>query len=433
MSTPAPSRPHLSVVPAPSLAPAPGPVLVPVPDRADLLWPEGAPPLLDLVVPVYNEQDDLERCVRRLHAHLSAVLPGAFRITVADNASIDDTLHVAFVLADELPAVSVQHLAAKGRGRALAAAWAASDAAVLAYTDVDLSTDLTALEPLIAPLLAGEADIATGTRLASSSDVTRGVKREVISRCYNLLLRSSLGVRFSDAQCGFKAVRREAAEQLLPLVVDTGWFFDTELLVLAERAGLRVHEVPVRWVDDPDSRVRIVATAWEDVKGISRLTRALTSGALPLEEVRAHLGGERAEPRVLGVPRGMLGQVTAFAVVGVLSTLAYVLLFAALHAPLGAQGANLAALLVTAVANTAANRAVTFGVRGRTGALSAQVAGLIALGMALALTSTSLLVLHAAVAAPSRGLELGVLVIANVAATLVRFVVLRRWFARAAR
>ena len=322
------------------------------------------------------------------------------------------------------------HLDAKGRGRALARAWAASDAAVLADTDVDLSTDLAALEPLVAPLLAGEADVAVGTRLASASEVTRGAKREVISRCYNLLLRAGLDVRFSDAQCGFKAVCREVAEQLLPLVADTGWFFDTELLVLAERAGLRVHEVPVRWVDDPDSRVAIVATAWADVKGVARLSKALTSGALPLEDVRAHLGGERAEPRVPVVPRGLLGQGVRFAVVGVLSTLAYALLFTALHDPLGAQGANVAALVVTAVANTAANRALTFGVRGRAGALSAQVVGLLALALALALTSGSLAALHAVAPTPSRGLEPGVLV---VAATLARFVVLRRWFARAAR
>ena len=151
------------------------------------------------------------------------------------------------------------HLAEKGRGRALKQVWSASDAPVLAYMDVDLSTDLHALLPLVAPLLSGHSDLAIGTRLARGSRVVRGPKREFISRCYNLLLRGTLRRGFSDAQCGFKAIRTDVAAQLLPLVEDTGWFFDTELLVLAERAGLRIHEVPVDWVDDPDSRVDIVA------------------------------------------------------------------------------------------------------------------------------------------------------------------------------
>ena len=123
--------------------------------------------------------------------------------------------------------------------------------------DVDLSTDLAALLPLVAPLLSGHSDLAIGSRLARGARVVRGAKREFISRCYNLILRASLAARFTDAQCGFKAIRADVAARLLPLVQDTGWFFDTELLVLAQRAGLRIHEVPVDWVDDPDSRVDI--------------------------------------------------------------------------------------------------------------------------------------------------------------------------------
>ena len=182
------------------------------------------------------------------------------------------------------------HLAQKGRGRALAAVWSASDAPVLAYMDVDLSTDLGGLLPLVAPLISGHSDVAIGSRLARGARVVRGPKREFISRCYNLILRTVLGVRFSDAQCGFKAVRRDAAQQLLPLVEDTGWFFDTELLVLAERAGLRIHEVPVDWVDDPDSRVDIVATAVADLKGVARVLGGLASGRIPVAQVRARFG-----------------------------------------------------------------------------------------------------------------------------------------------
>jgi glycosyltransferase involved in cell wall biosynthesis len=228
-------------------------------------------PTVEIVIPVYNEEGDLEQSVRRLHRYLEDEFPFSFQITIADNASRDQTWGIASLLERELPQVSAVHLDEKGRGRALRAAWAASDADVVAYMDVDLSTDLDALLPLVAPLLSGHSDVAIGTRLARSSRVERGLKRELISRTYNRILHAVLRVGFSDAQCGFKAISREAATTLLPLIADQAWFFDTELLVLAERAGLRIHEVPVDWVDDPDSRVDIVSTAAADLRGVWRL------------------------------------------------------------------------------------------------------------------------------------------------------------------
>jgi glycosyltransferase involved in cell wall biosynthesis len=228
-------------------------------------------PLIDIVIPVYNEERDLGPSVRRLHDYLRSDFPFPAVITIADNASRDGTLAVAQGLANELTRVRVVHLDKKGRGRALRAAWLQSDAKVVAYMDVDLSTDLKALHPLVAPLLSGHSDIAIGSRLARGARVTRGPKREIISRCYMLVLRLSLGAHFTDAQCGFKAVRTSVAKQLLPLVKDEAWFFDTELLILAQRAGLRVHEVPVDWTDDPDSRVAIMRTAIEDLRGVVRL------------------------------------------------------------------------------------------------------------------------------------------------------------------
>ncbi|MET8552962.1 dolichyl-phosphate beta-glucosyltransferase [Micromonospora zamorensis] len=389
--------------------------------------------VLDVVIPVYNEETDLGPCVRRLHAHLSEHFPYPFRITIADNASVDDTLTVAHGLAGELPGVEVLHLDAKGRGRALSAAWSASSAPVLAYMDVDLSTDLAALLPLVAPLISGHSDLAIGTRLARTSRVVRGAKREVISRAYNLLLRGALAARFSDAQCGFKAIRADVAVELLPLVRDTGWFFDTELLVLAQRAGLRIHEVPVDWVDDPDSRVDIVATALADLRGMGRLGRALLTGALPLTDLRAQLGraplaapSEQPGQSPPGqVPVGLPRQLVRFAAVGVASTLAYLVLFVATRGALGAQPANLLALLLTAVANTAANRRLTFGISGRRHAGRHHLQGLLAFGLGLALTSGSLAVLNALHAAPARPVELAVLVAANLAATVLRFVLLR--------
>jgi putative flippase GtrA len=387
--------------------------------NAAFIAAERGVPVLDVVVPVYNEQAALADSVRRLHRHLSAEFPFPFRITIADNASIDATPEIAAGLADELAEVQVRRLDLKGRGRALHDVWSTSDAPVLAYMDVDLSTDLAALAPLVAPLISGHSDLAIGTRLGRGSRVVRGAKREVISRCYNLILRSTLAARFSDAQCGFKAIRSDVAARLLPQVQDTGWFFDTELLVLAERSGMRIHEVPVDWVDDPDSRVDIVATAVADLKGIARLLKGFSTGRIPAATIGAQLGPE-ADP-----PRSLLRQGVRFAAVGVLSTLAYLVLFLALR-PLGAQGANLVALLVTAVANTAANRHFTFGVRGRAGAARHQFEGLVVFAVGLALTSGSLAALHY-FGEPARVVELLVLVGANLLATVVRFVLLRGW------
>jgi putative flippase GtrA len=378
-------------------------------------------PVLDVVVPVYNEQVALGDSVRRLHRHLREQFPFTFRITIADNASIDATPAVAAGLAEEFDEVRVCRLEQKGRGRALHTVWSTSDAPVLAYMDVDLSTDLAALLPLVAPLISGHSDVAIGTRLSRGSRVVRGAKREVISRCYNLILRSTLSARFSDAQCGFKAIRSDVAQGLLPHVSDTGWFFDTELLVLAERSGLRIHEVPVDWIDDPDSRVDIVATAVADLKGVARLLKGFASGDIPVAAIAAQFGSDTAAP-----PRSMLRQAVHFAAIGIASTAAYLLLFLVLSGTLGAQGANLVALLITAIANTAANRRYTFGVRGKAGAAKHHFEGLVVFGIGLGLTSGALALLHTIVD-PHRAVEVAVLVGANLLATVVRFVLLRGW------
>ncbi|WP_234904246.1 glycosyltransferase [Mycolicibacterium frederiksbergense] len=379
-------------------------------------------PVVDIVVPVFNEQATLENSVRRLHRHLRDNFTFAVRVTIADNASTDDTPRIAAALAGELEGVRMVRLEEKGRGRALHKVWTESDAPVLAYMDVDLSTDLAALAPLVAPLLSGHSDLAIGTRLNRSSRVVRGAKREFISRCYNLILKSTLSAGFSDAQCGFKAIRADVARELLPYVADTGWFFDTELLVLAERSGLRIHEVPVDWVDDPDSRVDIVATAKADLRGIGRLLRGFTDGSIPVNTIAAQLGSRRA-----AAPGSLLRQVVRFGTVGVLSTAAYLLLFLMLHGLLGAQLANLLALLLTAIGNTAANRRFTFSVRGAGTIARHHVEGLIVFAIALAITSGSLAGLHAVTDQPDQLLETSVLVIANLVATVARFVLLRGW------
>jgi putative flippase GtrA len=355
-------------------------------------------PQVEIVVPVRNEERDLTPSVRRLHAHLRDRFPFTARITIADNGSTDATWAVALALASELDLVRAVRLDQPGRGRALRSVWSASDAEVLAYMDVDLSTDLNALLPLVAPLMSGHSDVAIGTRLAPGARVSRGPRREVISRCYNLLLHASLRVGFSDAQCGFKAIRADRARPLLARTQDPGWFFDTELLVLAERAGRRIHEIPVDWTDDADSRVNVVATAVADLRGIARL------------------GGGRQLARFLGV--------------GAASTVAYVLLYLVLRAAMPAQAANALSLLVTAVANTAVNRRFTFGVRGRRHAVRHQARGLLAFGAGLLLSSGALAALHALSPRPGRGAEVAVLVAANLLATALRFVLYRSWVFR---
>lgn len=236
------------------------------------------------MVPVFNEEAQLESSIRLLRKYLDESFPFSALVTIVDNGSTDGTLEIACRLAGRLHGVEVLFLPEKGRGRALRAAWTATASPVVAYTDVDLSTSLDALLPLVAPLLSGHSDLAIGSRLAPGAHVVRGAKRELISRSYNLLLHVALQNGFSDAQCGFKAIRTDVARRLLPFVEDESWFFDTELLVLAERSGLRIHEVPVDWVDDPDSRVKIVATAAADLKGVARLALHRRRRAAPVPD-----------------------------------------------------------------------------------------------------------------------------------------------------
>ncbi|MDQ0843803.1 GtrA family protein [Streptomyces sp. V1I6] len=273
-----------------------------LPAREHLLAGAAALPVLDVVIPVFNEETDLERCVVRLHEHLTRTFPYGFRITVADNASTDRTPEIA------------------------------------------------------ARLEAGIAEV-----------------------------------------------------------------------VLAERAGLRIHEVPVDWVDDPDSSVHIVSTAAEDLKGVWRVGRALAVGALPLERLARPFGDDPRDREISGVPRGLARQLVGFCVVGVFSTLLFLLLYSLFRTGAGPQTANAAALLLSAVANTAANRRLTFGVRGRDHAVRHQAQGLVVFGIGLALTSGSLAALDAAAGGPSHGTELAVLVAANLAATVLRFLLFRAW------
>jgi glycosyltransferase involved in cell wall biosynthesis len=233
---------------------------------------------VNVTIPVYNEEKILPTSIATLHKFLQDHCRFEWEIVIANNASIDRTQEVAESLSRTFTGVRVVHLEQKGRGRALKRVWSESSADILSYMDVDLSSNLYAFPPLIEALISGGFDIGIGSRLLKASTTRRSLKREIISRCYNLLVKAFFRTKFSDAQCGFKAITRRAAQHLLPLVEDTGWFFDTELLVIGEKLGYRIFDLPVSWIEDLDSRVQIVQTALDDIRGLIRVRKNFRRG-----------------------------------------------------------------------------------------------------------------------------------------------------------
>jgi putative flippase GtrA len=373
-------------------------------------------PVVEIVIPVYNEESDLQTSVRRLRTYLDTSFPFSALVTIADNASTDMTWEIASDLARTVPGVAAIHLDQKGRGRALRTAWLASGADVVAYMDVDLSTDLDALLPLVAPLLSGHSHLAIGSRLARGAYVVRSPKREVISRSYNLILRTVLGNRFSDAQCGFKAIRRDTAGLLLPFVDDQEWFFDTELLIEAERRGLRIHEVPVDWVDDPDSTVHIARTARDDLLGVWRMVH---------RRPKADEGGH-PELRRHPVKVQHAGELSRYASVGIVSTVLYLALYLLLLKSTGTYGANALAFALCTVGNTFAHARYTFGSRTPGGLRHAAAVGLGGLIIGVGFTSLALVVAQA-LGQESATAKVAAIIVGTAVAGLVRFVLFQAW------
>ncbi|TDD86509.1 glycosyltransferase [Actinomadura darangshiensis] len=385
---------------------------------------------LNIVIPVLNEERSLPGCVRTLHSFLDGSFPLSWRITILDNDSTDGTWRVAHDLAEQFPEVRPVRLPVRGKGAALKAAWCDSTAEIVAYMDADLSTGLDALLPLVAPLISGQSEIAIGSRLNPHSRIRRGLKRELVSRAYNGLLRYGFGVSFSDAQCGFKAARTEAVRPLLERVRSQGWFFDTEFLLLAEYNGLRVHEVPVDWVEDVDSRVRIARASWENLTGLARLAGTMATGRADLRlprprELRtAHPDAILARPRSARLPK-----VAAFGVIGAISTLLYVPLYVALRSVWPALAANFGALVLAGLFNTEANRRWTFNrAGGPLVVLHLKAATLFAASFAV--TTAEVVVLHLTAPHAGKVVEVVLLGLGQLCITVLRYIGFDRWVFR---
>jgi glycosyltransferase involved in cell wall biosynthesis len=241
--------------------------------------------VVDIALPVLNEERSLENSVRTLQGTLRSECGYDWYLTIVDNGSTDESWAIARHIVRTYPNTRALRLDRRGRGGALKAAWTSSTADIMAYMDIDLSTGLEAMGSLIDPIAAGTTDISVGSRLTYGSQVTRSLRRDVISHIYNVITRAMLRYPVRDAQCGFKAVNRQVANSIVPIVEDNSWFFDTELLVLAFREGLRINEIAVQWVEDEDSRVRIVKTAMDDLRGILRLWRGSDRAASRSREI----------------------------------------------------------------------------------------------------------------------------------------------------
>jgi putative flippase GtrA len=386
---------------------------------------------VDVVIPVLNEERALPGCIAVLHDYLTEWLPCDWVITIVDNASTDDTQMVAKRLEREWSRVRVMSLDERGKGRAVRAAWMNSDADVVAYMDVDLSTGLDAFIPLVMSLAAGHSDVAIGSRLAPGARAVRGLKRELVSRVYNGLLKLIHHVQFRDAQCGFKAARAEVIRPLLCRIEDDTWFFDTEMLLLAEHNGLRVLEVPVDWIEDTDTRVHVGSVAATNVRGVFRIAMAKFSGATDIAELPTRPAPRPTHPNAVVSQQdgSRLRSLAMFAAVGFAATLITLALYTVFRTWWPPLAANLVAVTMSTLFNTEANRRLTFRTRPRSLAIAHAQAFLVS-GLYLGFTSGALLVLAAIVTTPPRWTELLVLLAASVLGTLGRFVLLSAWVFR---
>jgi glycosyltransferase involved in cell wall biosynthesis len=228
---------------------------------------------VEITVPVYNEEKELAKSITTLYDFcLKNLKDYDWRITIADNASVDNTSGVASTLTKKYPEVKYFKLEQKGRGRAIKKVWKESGCDYCVYMDLDLSTDLIHLPNILKKLQEGY-DIAVGSRLARGAKVEgRTWLRELTSRTLNFIfIQLFFHTNFTDAQCGFKGVTKNVVKNLLPKIEDNGWFFDGEMLIVGEKSGYKIYDEPVHWVDNPGSTVRLISTIWGDILSMKRL------------------------------------------------------------------------------------------------------------------------------------------------------------------
>lgn len=228
--------------------------------------------IVEVALPVYNEEKELEVNTLKLHSFLQKTYgKRCFKITIADNASTDNTLKIAKKLSAKYKEIDFLHLLEKGRGRAIKKVWSKSFASVLSYMDIDLSTNLSGFPSLVEAIVKKNYDLAVGSRLLKTSKIyNRPLLREILSRGLNIIIKTLFLTRFSDAQCGFKALSGKR-KSILDNIKDNEWFFDSELLIVSEKSGLRIFEQPVVWIDNPGSTVRVLGTVTGDFLGLLRL------------------------------------------------------------------------------------------------------------------------------------------------------------------
>ena len=376
-------------------------------------------PMVDVVIPVCNDEAALTESIQRLHGYLAASLPLTWRITIAECGSVDATWSVACELAQSLPSVRAIHVGAAGRGRALRLAWASSDAAVVAYMDVGLSTGLDALLPLVAPLISGHSEIAIGTRWARTSQVGGWRRCGAAVWSHNLICRVALHTGFSDSLYSFKAVRTEVAKLLMPMIQDQGEFFETELLVLAEHNGMRICEISVDQVGDPDIRLVTGSTFRNDVRGVWGLLRRVARGEGALATA------PREPPRMRTVDTSTV-RLVPFVSIGVASTLLFATLFLLLCGVVGAAAGAVTAMVSCTAINTAANRRFTFKVRGHARRFGHQLRGLVTALLPLTLDLIVIAVAFAAGVTSAVAL-VWILTAVNAPTSLIKLTLLRHW------
>ncbi len=223
-----------------------------------------------ITLPVFNEEKIIEKNVEIIRNFLIETFHDNTQIIIADNGSTDLTPEKSKKLSEKYSDIRYVYIYEKGRGRALRNALSKSNADVLSYMDIDISTNLEAFPKLIKAIEDGY-DIAIGSRFVKGSHVSRSIKRELLSRGYNILLKLFFDISFNDSQCGFKAVNRRIVEEIIPKVKDNAWFFDTELLIKAEKKGFKIKEIPVYWTENKDSKVNIIKTIVDYMRSIFRL------------------------------------------------------------------------------------------------------------------------------------------------------------------